>query len=140
MLSILKNSISKIDKKTLENFGFTNVPDGEWAIKTGSVSYSDINSNNNRIPIGISITVGQNAGTPEAWVKYGTTKIFSVKPYEYTWSAVLFTGRDLSKKSISVSNIWSCNVTTWLEKVGGEVTRKLRSLLVSTFRKKVLTC
>ena len=35
----------KFDKKTLEAFGFTNVPDGEWIMKTGTKSATDIASN-----------------------------------------------------------------------------------------------
>lgn len=35
-----KGGSVKIDKKTLEAFGFTNVPDGEWIMKTGSKTIS----------------------------------------------------------------------------------------------------
>lgn len=37
MLSnVIKNGSSKITEKTLETLGFTNVPSGNWTIKTGS--------------------------------------------------------------------------------------------------------
>ena len=111
-----KGGSVKFNKKTLQAFGFTNAPDGEWLLKTGTLAYSTCNSNSKYIPIALSVTYQQIASTGAHTVKYGDIVLNTGQEY-YRGSARCFCSTDLTKKQISVSGVSSCNVIVWLEKV-----------------------
>lgn len=111
-----KGGSVKFDKKTLEAFGFTNVPAGEWLLKTGTLAYATCNSGSQYIPLALEVTYVQLGGTASHTVQYGDIVLNTGQEY-YRGSARCFCSTNLTKKQITVSGVSSCNVIVWLEKV-----------------------
>lgn len=134
-----KGGSVKFNKKTLEAFGFTNVPDGEWIMKTGTKSATNIASN--IIPLVVNVylsgigasnqsakltdnlgntysSYGFGSNSNSGWVKFcewlpsyqDLTVLKNVTSFSYT------------KGSLSIS--------VWLEEVGG-VIRQLITYLAN---------
>lgn len=110
-----------------------------YEMKTGSLSFSTANANQNIIPLEATCSFSQVAGTAYSSVKYGSTTVYSLAVYG-GGSVKISMGNEafeLIKRNITISN-GSGNVTRWLEKVGGVVSRLL--LLLKTHLHRLEVC
>ena len=155
-----KGGSSKITEKTLEAFGFVNVPKGEWALKTGTKTISA--KDTNIIPfVLVSSTVSlrrQHVSTEGVNSNSGTTSINNIKSAyaDYSIGGLLqysnitmkgtgtgynlfipaFYGYDLTATQDGYT---SGTLSAWLEKVVvGGVIRQLITYLANIYRKEVL--